>query len=262
VTPRVVGVIVARDEEAHLGPCLDSLAWTDARLVLLDSRTTDSSADVASARGADVLVRPFHSFPLQRNAALDLIQALRLGEWVIFVDADERATGSLASEVRRLIADTGADAPVGYWIPRRNFIWGGWIRHGGWSPDYQMRLLRVDWARYDEKRDVHELVDLSGRSGRLRETLIHYNYDTPGQFLRKQRHYARLDAQRLARQGVVPHVWTFVLQPMREFRRRFVVLRGYRDGWRGLALAVLLGLSAGETSVLLAVRRNSGNIRS
>jgi glycosyltransferase involved in cell wall biosynthesis len=251
----VVGAVVARDEEAHLGPCLDSLGWTDVRLVVLDSRTADRSADVAATRGAELVIRAFTSFPLQRNAALDLIRALDLGEWVFFLDADERATSSLASEVRRLIADNAADAPVGYWIPRRNFIWGGWIRHGGWSPDYQMRLLRVDRARYDEKRDVHELVELGGRSGQLRETLIHYNYDSLGQFVRKQRQYARLDAQRLARQGVVPRPWTFVLQPMREFRRRYVALRGYRDGWRGLALALLLGFSAGETSARLALRR-------
>jgi glycosyltransferase involved in cell wall biosynthesis len=252
---------VARNEEAHLGHCLDSLSWTDARIVLLDSRTADGSARMSEVHGADVVSRPFQTFPIQRNAALELIRSRNLGEWVIFLDADERATGSLASEVRQVISENTGGAPVGYWIPRRNFIWGGLIRHGGWSPDYQLRLLRVDRARYDEKRDVHELVDLNGRPGYLREALIHYNYDTFQQFLRKQRHYARLEAQRLARQAVAPRPWTFILQPLRVFRRHFIQLNGYRDGWRGLALAVFLGCSAAEVCIRLALSADSDRQR-
>jgi glycosyltransferase involved in cell wall biosynthesis len=251
---RIVGAVVARSEAQHLGPCLDSLEWTDSRLVLLDSRTTDDSAEVSEAHGAAVFVRKFESFPVQRNAGLEIIRSRRLGEWVIFLDADERAPGPLAAEATDLIRDPAPDSPVGFWIPRRNIIWGGWIRHGGWSPDYQLRLLKVDRASYDEDRDVHELVNLEGAAGYLREPLIHYNYDSVQQFIRKQRQYARLEAQHLARAGIVPRPWSVGLQPIREFRRRFVELSGYRDGWRGLTLAVLLGWYTAVTYARLMAR--------
>jgi hypothetical protein len=250
--PAVVGAVIARSEEAHLGPCLDSLRWTDNTLVMLDDRTTDAMRSIARDRGANVLERRFTTFPVQRNAVLDAVAAANPHSWVFFVDVDERASPALADEVRALADNPDPRAPVGYWVPRRNFIWGGWIRHGGWSPDYQLRLLKTGHVRYDEGRDVHELVKLDGVAGYLRECLVHYNYDRVNQFLVKQRLYARLEAQRLHRAGQRAKPQNFGLQPLREFRRRYVELEGYRDGWRGLALSLLLAWYTGVTYVDLA----------
>ena len=249
-SPTVTGAIIARNEAAHLGSCLDSLAWTDAQLVLLDSRTSDDSAAIARQRQATVIVREFTTFPAQRNAALELVQSRWPTDWLLFVDADERATPALAAEVRQATRNPSPDSPVGYWIPRRNFIWGGWIRHGGWSPDHQLRLLKVGEAHYD--RDVHEVVVLTGNAGYLSEPLLHYNYDLLSQFLSKQRHDAGLDARRLAREGQKAKPQNFVLQPLRELRRRLLELEGYRDGWRGIALALLLAWYNGITYCDLA----------
>ena len=248
VGPAITAVVIARDEALHLGQCLDALRWADDRLVVLDSRTTDRSADIARERGVRVVVNDFSTFPAQRNAALGLV----LTPWLLFVDADERTTAFFAAELRSAIARTDDAAPVGYWVPRRNFIWSGWIQHGGWFPDRQLRVLRVGRACYDEARDVHELVLLDGDTGRLRETLIHYNYDGLHQFLAKQRLYTTLEAQRLARNGIRAKPHNFVLQPLREFRRRFVELQGYHDGWRGLTLASLLSWYCFVTYVKLA----------
>lgn len=244
----VTGAIIARDEAAHLGACLDTLSWADDRLVVLDDRTADDSASIARSKGARVVERRFRTFPIQRNAALDLATT----PWILFVDADERVTPSLAAEVRRAIVSPGEPAPAGYWIPRRNFIWGGWIRHGGWYPDYQLRLLNVGRARYDEQRDVHELVRLAGEDAYLSEALIHYNYDRLDQFFAKQRFYTSLEAERLARAGQRARPRNFALQPIRELRRRFVELEGWRDGWRGLLLATLLAWYTGVTYAKLA----------
>jgi glycosyltransferase involved in cell wall biosynthesis len=250
--PKIVGAVIARDEERHLDHCLESLAWTDQQLVVLDSRTTDRSAEVARARGAAVVSHPFTTFPAQRNAALAIVQDELGGDWVLFVDADERTPPMLAAEVRAAISRSQPDAPVGYWVPRRNYIWRGWIRHGGWSPDHQLRLLRVNSARYDEQRDVHELAVLEGPSAQLAEPFIHFNYERIGQFLDKQRQYTRLEAQRLARAGQRARPQNFLLQPLREFRRRYVDLAGYRDGWRGALLCGLLAWYTFELYVELA----------
>jgi (heptosyl)LPS beta-1,4-glucosyltransferase len=183
---------------------------------------------------------------------LDLVQARQPDSWVFFVDADERAGPSLAAEIRNVVGLDDSTSPVGYWVPRRNYIWGSWIRHGGWSPDYQMRLMQTGHVRFDEERDVHELARLQGAEGHLQEKLIHYNYDRLDQFLTKQRRYARLDAQRLHRAGQRAKPRNFVLQPLREFRRRYVELAGFRDGWRGLILSLLLAWYAGVTYVDLS----------
>jgi glycosyltransferase involved in cell wall biosynthesis len=254
----LTATIIARDEATRLAACLEGLRWADERLVLLDSRTRDRSAEVARQAGADVDFHEFVSFPRQRNAALDLVRERYRSDWLLFVDADERLTAPFATEVRQVIQRTEADAPVGYWIPRRNYIWGEWIRHGGWSPDYQLRLLKVGAARYDETRDVHELVELAGPPGYLHEPFIHYNYDQVSQFIRKQSAYARLDAIRLSRRGIKVRPHAIILQPIREFRRRYLWLEGYRDGWRGLLLCSLLAWYTAVTyAEVVRLRRTS-----
>ena len=129
---------------------------------------------------------------------------------------------------------------AGWWVPRRNYIWGRWIRHTGWYPDYQLRLLRRGFAHYDPAREVHEIVILDGPEAYLQNPLIHYNYRTVRQFLRKQNYYADYEAAILVEQGIRPRPHSFVLQPLREFHRRYVTLDGYKDGAHGLLLSLLM----------------------
>ena len=231
--PTLAAVVLARDEEQNLRDCLGSVEWADRVCVLLDPRTTDGSAQVAAEIGAEVRERPFDNFAAQRNAALQLFEA----DWILFVDADERGSPELGSEVRRVISQGPA---VGWWIPRCNYIWGRWVRHAGWYPDYQLRLLKRGLAHYDPAREVHEIVLLDGPDGYLVNPLIHYNYTTVRQFLQKTNSYADYEARVLVKQGICPKPHSLLLQPIREFRRRFVTLQGYRDGGHGLLLSVLM----------------------
>lgn len=229
--PELTVIVLTRNEERNIAACLDSVRWAD-RLMVLDSLSEDRTAEIAEAAGATVFKRPFVNYPDRRNAALDLATT----EWVFFVDADERATPELGVEVRQAIASDQA----GWWVPRRNIIWGKWIQHTGWYPDYQLRLLRRRRARYDPQREVHELVILDGPAGYLQNPLIHYNYQTVGQFLARQDRYTNFEADILFKQGVRPRPHNYVLQPWREFTRRFITLKGYRDGGHGFLLSVLM----------------------
>jgi len=229
----LTAVILTRNEAKHISDCIATLLpWCDA-VVVWDSGSTDATCDLAQLAGGVVVQRPFDDYARQRQAALNAIAS----EWILFIDADERATPALADEVLRVIQRLDT---VGYWIPRRNFIVGHETRGGGFSPDYQLRLLRREQARYDLAREVHEIVQLDGAEGYLTEPLIHLNYDNWVQFHRKQVFYARYEARILAQRGIRPRFHNFVLQPLREFRRRFVTLAGWRDGIHGLWLAVLL----------------------
>jgi hypothetical protein len=133
---------------------------------------------------------------------------------------------------------------AGFWIPRRNLIFGKEIRHTGWSPDYQPRLLRKGAARFDPEREVHELVIWDGETGFLVEPLIHYNYETLAQFHRKQMAYTRYEARVWLQEGRRVRLRGSVGQPLREFYRRFVTLEGWRDGGHGLLLSGLMAYYA------------------
>jgi (heptosyl)LPS beta-1,4-glucosyltransferase len=230
----ICAAVLARDEERFIGGCLESLRWADELLVLVDGRTRDGTASLAECFTDRVETLAWRGFGGQRNAALERAR----GDWVLFVDADERVPPPLADEVRRTVADQ-VDA-VGYWIPRRNIICGRWVRHAGWWPDRQLRLLRRGRARYDEATHVHEVAELDGPSGVLAEPLIHLNYETLAEFREKQRQFAHLEARTLAEQGRRARPRNLVLQPIREFRRRFLELGGYRQGLLGLQLSALM----------------------
>ena len=230
---RLAAIVLTRNEEQHLPECLVSLAWAP-ELIVFDSFSTDRTVDLARAAGARVVQRVFDNYAGQRQAALAATGA----EWVLFVDADERATPELAAEIGRAL-----ERPEpGWWIPRDNYLFGRLTRHAGWYPDYQLRLLRRALARYDPARPVHELVVLDSQipAGRLEHALIHLNYETVTEFVDKQRAYARYDAGQLWRSGARARPRNFVLQPARQFYWRYITLGGWRDSGHGLRLSLLM----------------------
>jgi (heptosyl)LPS beta-1,4-glucosyltransferase len=241
--------ILARDNETEIAACLESVSWADERYVILDTRSQDRTEAIALGTGARVDLHPFSDFASQRDYALDNAHC----DWVFFLDSDERATPEIANEIKQAIA--GENAQVGWWIPRYNYIWGAVVSHGGWYPDYQLRLIKRGHGHYDPTRQVHEVVILDGTEGYLKQPLIHYNYATIHQFIRKQRQYITLEADIRYKQGVRPKPWTYLTLPLREFHRRYVRLQGYRDGWRGLVLCTLVAYYYGYKVTALLARR-------
>ena len=248
--------IMARDEERHSGDAIRSVAGlADEVLVLLDARTRDRTAEISRELGARVVVEPWRGFGAQRNRALSLCR----GEWVLFLDADERVTPELAHAIRRIVQNydkmtrwqddkmvhtsltlsschSVTLSPSGYWIPRYNQFFGKTLRGGGWYPDYQLRLLRRGHTRYDEARLVHEYAELDGEAGYLHEHLLHLNIERRDELWRKQTSYALQEAQTLWHTGRRARWRNFVGAPLREFFRRYIRLGGWRDGMLGLFL--------------------------
>ncbi|WP_110515705.1 glycosyltransferase family 2 protein [Herpetosiphon llansteffanensis] len=228
--------IIARDEQRHIGAALASIAnLADEIVVLLDPRTSDRTAEICTQAGARVIDAPFESFPAQRNRALAECE----GQWVLFLDADERVTPSLQHEIRQLLPSQPSHA--GYWIPRFNRYWGRALRGGGWYPDRQLRLLQRSKAQYDPSRLVHELVILAGSEGQLTQHLEHINIESWAELREKQQRYAQAEAATLYRNGVRVKPQNYLLQPLRAIWRRYVTWGGYRDGLLGMLLALVMG---------------------
>lgn len=232
---KIVAAILTKNEVDHIEDCLKSVLWADT-VILEDSFSDDGTVEIARDLGALIYQNEFVNFAVARNRVLETARRLG-GEWVLFVDADERVTSELALEIQEVIKQT---EPVGWWIPRYNVMWGHTMRGGGWYPDHQLRLMQVDTARYDPERQVHEIVILDGPAGYLQEHLIHHNYDSLAQFKFKQNRYIDFEAKILKEKGIRAKPWTYLTMPLREFYRRYVSLQGYKDGWVGLQICSLM----------------------
>jgi hypothetical protein len=142
----------------------------------------------------------------------------------------------LRDEIERIIR---ADGPAdGYMIPRKNFFWGAWVRHGRLSPDYQLRLFRRGRGRFVEQV-VHESVLVNGRVARLASPLVHESYRSLEEFVQRSNRYSTLAAEDLLRRGRRVGLGDLLLRPLWRFFSMYLLHGGVLDGWRGLVLAVL-----------------------
>ena len=244
----LTAIVLTYNEAQQIRECLDSLRFAD-RILVFDSHSTDSTVAIANDTGADVIRHPFLNYAAQRNAALDAVTAQT--DWVLFVDADERISRELATEIR----DKLKAPDVSAWnLPRHNYIFGLLTKGAGWYPDYQTRLLRIGRARFDPTRKVHEVVQAEGNIGTCDNAILHFNYRDLAHFHEKQTRYVEFDAQILLEQGVKPRFHNFILQPLRHFVWRFITLGGYQDRCHGLKLSLLMALYEYRKYRLLAAK--------
>ncbi len=131
---QLTAVILTLNEAEHIQACIKSLSWADQVLVF-DSHSEDETVALAQASGASVLQSPFENYAQQRNASLAAVQT----DWVFFVDADERGTPELGTEIRQVIESR---SEMGWYVPRHNYIFGKLTTGAGWYPDYQSRLFK------------------------------------------------------------------------------------------------------------------------
>jgi glycosyltransferase involved in cell wall biosynthesis len=234
-------LVLARDEAATLPACLASLAWVDERVVVVDAASSDETESIARGFADRVVVRRFDDFAAQRNAAL----ALATGDWVLAVDADERATPDLEREIRRILANA-VNPHVGFRIPIRSEILGRPFRFSGTQHDLPLRLFRRDRGRW--VGDVHETVVLDGSAGRLRQALRHRTLQNMETFLRKINTYTTLEARSFLREGRRPRFGDLALRPLWTFAKLYLGKQGFRDGREGLVFCALSGLSVAVRS--------------
>ncbi len=251
----IVGVILTRNEASEVAACIASLQQFLTKVLVLDSGSTDHTREIAKECGAMVVIRPFTDFASQRQAALDLVDR----KWVLFVDADERIPEDLAMEIATFCRGDGETrAWAGANMPRRNHIVDGIPQWGGFSPDRQLRLLRPECSSYAKSPPVHEYPFIEGPIYEFQTPMIHFNYRSWKQFHAKQRHYAELDAHNADRDMVLP-LLSMCRRFLRLFYYRYWQLAGWKDGWLGFKLALLLAWYYGPLPIAVALFSEPAN---
>ena len=249
----VTVVIAAHNEADQIDACVRSVAWA-AEVLVVENDSTDDTIAIARAAGATVFSHAFQSIGAQRNAAI----ARATHPWVLVLDADERATESLGAEIRRRIAESSGEA---WRIRRRNWFLGREIRHSGWNRDRPVRLFRSH-LRYDE-RPVHEHVVTSAEPAVLDESLLHQPYANLTEYFEKLGRYSRDWAAQNHARGKRTSVLTLAVRPQMRFVTTLILRGGWRDGWQGVAISVLAGVSvAAKYAHLWALQhKRNGHVR-
>ena len=231
--------IIGHNEVEHLRELLPQLKWAD-EIVYVDCESHDSSMEVAREAGCRVYSRP-NNTNLNVNKSYAMEQAN--GDWVFYVDPDERIPEFLVSEIEIVIQATTNSA---FKMNRRNHYFGKWLRHGSQYPDTQLRLFRKDSAHF-QNRHVHEKLVVDGSIGKLNNDMLHFSYLNISQFLSKFDFYTRVEAGYLRDSGVLissgNSLRFLVIKPFSRFLRRYFLKGGFLDGFPGLFCAIFDALN-------------------
>ena len=222
--------ILAFNEAEKVKAAAESVLWAD-EIVVIDSHSTDGTADIATALGARVVQVPFNGFGNLRNRAIEACRC----DWIFSLDADERCTAAVRDEILGLLA--GAAPSDVYLVPRKSFMMGRWIRGSGWYPNFrQPQLFRKGSMRYTPE-PVHEGYELlTGKPlGTLRNAIWQFPFRDLEEVLRKANRYsslgaAKLTGKRVSMASALGHgCWAFL--------KHYIFKLGFIDGWAGLVIA-------------------------
>lgn len=232
------------NEEKNLADCLKSVQGLADEIVIVDGTSTDKTVAIAKKYGAKVIVRENPPmFHLNKQKAFEAAT----GDWILYLDADERVTPELKKEISEVTSvqrlATSENKPAGFWLPRKNIIFGKWMEHTGWYPDYQLRLFRRGQA-FLPCQTVHEQPVLQGQAGHLENPLWHENYQTISQFMGRLDKYTENDKNLFLAQQKKIEWFDAIRFPAAEFLKRFFREQGYKDGLHGLVLSLFQSFSA------------------
>ncbi|MGD0280792.1 MAG: glycosyltransferase family 2 protein [Dissulfurispiraceae bacterium] len=226
-----VSVIIAvKNEERNIEDALKSVSGF-REIIIIDDFSADRTVSIAQKYTGNIFQIKWQGFARQKQSGIDKASL----PWVLVLDADERVTAPLADEIR---AAVGSAEYNSYYIPRKNFFLGRWIRHGGWWPDYTLRLFRKNSAHM-ELREVHEKIIARGKAGHCKNPMEHYTYREISDYIKKMDAYSMLAARELHQKGVPFRFYQLILKPPATFLRMLFLQQGFRDGIHGFILASL-----------------------
>lgn len=224
--------IIAYNEADKIADAIRSVLWAD-EIIVADSDSQDGTADIAASMGAKVVQVAFNGFGDLRNQAISHCTH----EWIFSLDSDERCTPEALEEILRLVEDARHDV---YFVPRKNYLMGRWVRHSGYYPDYRQPQLFRNGAMTYKPDPVHEgyLLHTEKPVGYLKNAIWQYPFKNLDEMIEKAQRYSTLGAQRMAGEGKRSGLIKALAHAIWAFIQHFIVKRGLFDGQAGFAIAL------------------------
>ncbi len=228
---KISAYIMTFNEADKIEDAIKSVLWAD-EIIVADSSSTDGTIEIAKKLGTTVVQIPFQTFGQIRNDAM----AACSHDWIFSLDADERCTPAAEKEIKGTVINPQADA---YYIPRRNWFMGRWIKHCGWYPDYrQPQLFKKGALTFDHESEVHETHTIHGKIGYLKQDIWQIPFMNLEQVVHKMQRYSSLGAKKLQRQQKKTSMARALLHGLWAFIRIYILKLGFLDGWAGFVLAL------------------------
>ena len=227
-------VLITHNEEKNLPATLESVMPLvrdgQGEIIVVDSGSNDRTVEIAHSYGAKVFVEAWKGFAAQKNSAMEKASM----NWVLQLDADEPLEAELASEIQAALQD--ATGLQGFWIPRKNFFLGRWIRHGGFYPDPKLRLIRRGAGRFEEY-GAHPTIKVAGPTRHLKHALIHNAYPTLRGYIDHMNSYSSSGAELVTAKGSRGfNLANIIIRPVLTFIYNYFIRLGFLDGREGLLL--------------------------
>lgn len=222
-------VVITKNEEDNIAPCLKSVAWAD-EIVVLDDYSTDNTVNIARQFTDKVYSRKTDIEGKHRNYAYALAKNI----WVLSLDADERVSPELAEEIKGLLKNQPSDKA--YTIPIKTYIGSRWIRYGGWYPAGKVRLFDKRAFKYEEA-EVHPRVFIDGACGHLKKDIVHYSYRDYHDFFTSLNNQTTLEAKKWFNEKRKINFLKMSRKFFSRFLKAYVQKQGYRDGLLGFVAA-------------------------
>lgn len=228
---KLTGVILTRNEENKIGQRINELSFC-SEVILIDDYSTDQTIKIAQKLGAKIYKHKLdNNFLAQRNYALQKAHS----QWVLFIDADEHVSKSLAKEILLAIQNKNID---GYKIKRVDFRWGRKMKYGETGNTYLLRLARKSKGKW--RRKVHEVWDIKGNTGTLKSELLHCPEGNLFTLIKKITSYSKPHGMELVREKKNPKLAKILFYPIGKFTDNLIKKKAYKDGWQGILLAVIM----------------------
>jgi len=245
--PSIAVIVLTKNEEHNIAECLEGLKGAD-EIIIVDCNSTDRTREIASRYTDKIYVNEMdHGFGPQRNFAIEKAHTT----WILFIDADERVSQELWEEI---VESIRRDKYNIYLLPRLTIFLGKSIYHCGWFEPSNGRLFRKGYARYNDAY-VHEELIFEGETGHLKNALSHQTYRDATHHLEKLNLYTSLTAKEFYKKGIrlklSNYMWYFLMKPFLIFVRKFIVLKGYKDGLRGFFISLLSAFQYFESYIKL-----------
>jgi glycosyltransferase involved in cell wall biosynthesis len=226
-------IILTKNEAAHIEGCMKSVLWCD-EVIVIDDHSDDETVAKAKSLGATVYFHALEGdFAAQRNFGLEKAR----GDWILFVDADERVSDALRNQIQETVS-ARRNRYNGYRIPRTDILWGRKMQHGEAAGKKLLRLARKGSGVW--KGTVHEVWDITGNVSDLGGEFLHYPHQTVREFLAEINFYTDLRAAELKRHRVKSSWWSILFYTKAKFVQNYFLRLGMLDGIPGLVSAIMM----------------------